>query len=115
MMWEPLVVLVLAVAIGIPVGFAIAMAALSFFLLQGGMPPELLVQRLVSVTHSFPLLAIPLFIMTGVVMNQAGITRRMMVFAEAMTGHWKGGLAQVNVLLSTLLGGVSGSARQVPS
>ena len=43
-------------------------------------------------------------------MNKAGITRRMMGFAEAMTGHWRGGLAQINVLLSTLLGGVAGSA-----
>jgi tripartite ATP-independent transporter DctM subunit len=110
MMWEPLLVLALAVLLGIPVGFAIGMAALSFFLLQGDLPPELFVQRLISVTHSFPLLAVPLFVMTGVVMNQAGITRRMMAFAEAMTGHWRGGLAQVNVLLSTLMGGVSGSA-----
>lgn len=110
MMLEPLLVLVIAIAIGIPVGFAIGMAALLFFVLSGSMPPELFVQRLVSVTHSFPLLAIPLFVMTGVVMNFAGITRRMMDFAEALTGHWKGGLAQVNVLLSTLMGGVAGSA-----
>ena len=110
MMIEPLFILLLAIAIGIPVGFAIGMAALSFFLLLGPMPPELFVQRMVAVTHSFPLLAVPLFVMTGVVMNHAGITRRMMGFAEAMTGHWKGGLAQVNVLLSTLMGGVSGSA-----
>lgn len=106
----PIIILLLGIAIGIPVAFAIGMAALSFFLLSGAMPPELFVQRIVSVTHSFPLLAVPLFVMTGVVMNYAGITSRMMTFAEAMTGHWKGGLAQVNVLLSTLLGGVSGSA-----
>lgn len=110
MMLAPVLVLLLGIAVGIPVAFAIGIAALSFFLLQGAMPPELFVQRLVAVTHSFPLLAVPLFVMTGVVMNHAGITRRMMAFAEAMTGHWRGGLAQVNVLLSTLLGGVSGSA-----
>lgn len=110
MMLEPLWVLLIAIAIGIPVGFAIGMAALTFFLLLGPMPPELFVQRMVAVTHSFPLLAVPLFVMTGVVMNHAGITRRMMGFAESMTGHWIGGLAQVNVLLSTLMGGVSGSA-----
>lgn len=106
----PVLILILGIAIGIPVAFAIGMAALSFFLISGTMPPEIFVQRIVAVTHSFPLLAVPLFVMTGVVMNYAGITRRMMAFAEAMTGHWKGGLAQVNVLLSTLLGGVSGSA-----
>lgn len=106
----PVFILLLGIGIGIPVALAIAMAALSFFLISGALPPEIFVQRLVAVTHSFPLLAVPLFVMTGVVMNYAGITSRMMNFAEAMTGHWKGGLAQVNVLLSTLLGGVSGSA-----
>lgn len=106
----PVTILLLGIAIGIPVALAIGMAALSFFLVSGAMPPEIFVQRIVAVTHSFPLLAVPLFVMTGVVMNYAGITKRMMSFAEAMTGHWRGGLAQVNVLLSTLLGGVSGSA-----
>lgn len=106
----PVLILLFGIGIGIPVAMAIGMAALSFFLLSGAMPPEIFVQRMVAVTHSFPLLAVPLFVMTGVVMNYAGITTRMMGFAEAMTGHWKGGLAQVNVLLSTLMGGVSGSA-----
>lgn len=110
MTFAPIAILLFGVAIGMPVAMAIGLAALSFFLLSGAMPPELFVQRMVAVTHSFPLLAVPLFVMTGVVMNFAGITRRMMGFAEAMTGHWKGGLAQVNVLLSTLLGGVTGSA-----
>ncbi|KUF09866.1 TRAP transporter large permease [Pseudoponticoccus marisrubri] len=106
----PVLILLLGIAIGIPVALAIGMAALVFFLTSGTMPPEIFVQRMVAVTHSFPLLAVPLFVMTGVVMNFAGITRRMMGFAESMTGHWPGGLAQVNVLLSTLMGGVSGSA-----
>lgn len=106
----PALLLLLFIAIGVPVGLAIGMAAMIFFLTSGAMPPEIFIQRAVAVTHSFPLLAIPLFVMTGVVMNRAGITTRMMAFAEAMTGHWRGGLAQVNVLLSTLMGGVSGSA-----
>ena len=106
----PVLILLGAIAIGIPVAMAIGISGLFFFAFSGVMPSELFVQRMVSVTHSFPLLAVPLFVMTGVVMNYAGITRRMMSFAEAMTGHWRGGLAQVNVLLSTLLGGISGSA-----
>mgnify|MGYP002700611544 CR=1 FL=1 len=99
----PVLILLFGIAIGIPVAIAIGMAGLSFFLMSGAMPPELFIQRIVAVTHSFPLLAVPLFVMTGVVMNYAGITSRMMSFAEAMTGHWKGGLAQVNVLLSLCL------------
>lgn len=106
----PVFILLFGIVIGIPVALAIGIAALSFFLISGAMPPEIFIQRIVSVTHSFPLLAVPLFVMTGVIMNYAGITKRMMAFAEAMTGHWRGGLAQVNVLLSTLMGGVSGSA-----
>lgn len=106
----PIVILLLAIAIDIPVAIAIGMASLAFFAAPGGMPTELFIQRMVAVTHSFPLLAVPLFVMTGIVMNYAGITRRMLSFAEALTGHWRGGLAQVNVLLSTLMGGVSGSA-----
>lgn len=106
----PLIVLFIAIAIGVPVALAIGMAGMTFFMFAGAMPTELFVQRMIAVTHSFPLLAVPLFVMTGVVMNFAGITSRMMAFAEALTGHWIGGLAQVNVLLSTLLGGVAGSA-----
>lgn len=106
----PVATLFVAMIIGLPVAFAIGMAALVFFLTSGSVPPEIFIQRSVSATHSFPLLAVPLFIMTGIVMNFGGITRRVMDLAESLTGHWIGGLAQVNVLLSTLMGGVSGSA-----
>lgn len=110
MEYMPVFILLAAIAIGVPVAIAIGLAGLFFFLFADAMPPELFIQPMVAVTHSFPLLAVPLFVMTGIVMIFAGITRRMMGFAEAMTGHWIGGLAQVNVLLSTLLGGISGSA-----
>lgn len=106
----PIIILLFMIAIGVPVSFSIGIAGLAFFLLGNVLPSEIFVQRMIAVTHSFPLLAVPLFIMAGVVMNYAGITRRMMGFAETLTGHWTGGLAQVNVLLSTLLGGVAGSA-----
>jgi tripartite ATP-independent transporter DctM subunit len=68
------------------------------------------VQKIVSSTHSFPLLAVPFFITAGVVMNHAGITKRLMVLADSLTGHLNGGLAHVNIVLSTLMGGLSGSA-----
>lgn len=97
-------------AINVPVALAIAMAALSYFLLS----PELLmggfVQRLTSVTGSFPLLAVPFFILAGTIMNHSGITRRLMVLADALVGHMLGGVAKMNVLLSTLMGGLTASA-----
>ncbi len=87
-----------------------AMAALAFFLQGGGPPMGIYVQRLVAATDSFPLLAVPFFILVGTIMNHAGITRRLLVLAEALVGHWRGGLAQANVALSTMMGGLSASA-----
>ncbi|HOO64733.1 MAG TPA: TRAP transporter large permease subunit, partial [Synergistaceae bacterium] len=60
-------------------------------------------------TESISLLAIPFFVCAGVFMNYTGVTTRIMNFCEVMTGRMNGGLAQVNVLLSTLMGGLSGS------
>lgn len=97
-------------AANVRVAFAIAIAALFFFLTANGVPLGVYIQRMVSVTHSFPLLAVPFFILAGVLMNHAGITKRLMNLADALVGHMVGGLAQVNVLLSTLMGGMSGSA-----
>jgi len=65
---------------------------------------------LFSPTLSFPLLAVPFFIMTGVIMNYSGITRRIMNLADVLVGHLIGGFAQINILMSTLMGGMSASA-----
>lgn len=67
-------------------------------------------QTFIRSAESFPLLAIPFFIMAGSVMNYSGISKRLMGMAEVLTGHFIGGLAQVNILLSVLMGGISGSA-----
>jgi tripartite ATP-independent transporter DctM subunit len=106
----PLGVLLVLFAINVPVAFAMAMAALAFFLQGTGPPMGIYVQRLVAATDSFPLLAVPFFILVGTIMNHAGITRRLLVLAEALVGHWRGGLAHANVVLSTLMGGLSASA-----
>lgn len=70
----------------------------------------LILQKVMSSTQSFSMLAIPFFVMSGSIMNYGGISDKMMDFAEVITGHMKGGLAQVNVVLSMLMGGCSGSA-----
>ncbi len=106
----PLFALLVFFAINLPVAFAMAMAALAFFLQGDGPPMGIYVQRLVAATDSFPLLAVPFFILVGTIMNHAGITRRLLVLAEALVGHWRGGLAQANVALSTMMGGLSASA-----
>jgi len=106
----PLLILIALLVLNAPVAHAIALAALSFFVFSASVPIEVFVQRLASPTQSFPLLAVPFFILAGIVMNHAGITRRMMTLADVLSGHLVGGLARVNVLLSTFMGGMSGSA-----
>jgi tripartite ATP-independent transporter DctM subunit len=108
--WIPALVMLGLFAANVPVAFAIAIAALSFFMMVQGTQTEAFIQRLVSVTQSFPLLAIPFFIFLGVVIHHAGMGRRIMNLADTFAGHMVGGLAQVNVLLATLMAGMSGSS-----
>jgi len=96
---------------GIPIAYALFGAAIFYFtFFDAGMPPDLVLQKFITATASFPLLAIPFFVMAGSVMNYSGISKKLMQMAEVLTGHMIGGLAQVNVVLSTMMGGVSGSA-----
>lgn len=110
MEYLPIILLFLLFAVNVPVGYSIAISSLVYFLYTSGLPPAVFVQKIVSSTHSFPLLAVPFFITAGVVMNRGGITNRLMALADALTGHLKGGLGHVNIVLSTLMGGLSGSA-----
>ncbi len=95
--------------LGMPVAFAIGLSGFSFFTLRE-LPMTILVQKSISPSQSFTMLAIPLFILAGNLMNSCGITSRLMKFANACTGHLPGNIGQVSCLLSTLMGGVSGSA-----
>lgn len=107
----PVVVVFVLYFSGIPIAFALFGAALSYFtFINTGSPVDLILQKFITSTASFPLLAVPFFIMAGSVMNYAGISNRLMSMADVLTGHMTGGLAQVNVMLSTLMGGVTGSA-----
>lgn len=105
----PLVLFVVLTALNAPIAFAIAAGALLFFLDQKGLPIVIFPQRLMSASGSFPLVAIPMFVIAGVVMNHAGITRRLLNLAEALVGHMSGALAQMNVVLATMMGFESGS------
>lgn len=96
--------------IGTPVAIAIGAASLLSMWLSGGIPLEIGAQRLVAGLRSFPLMAIPLFIMAGTLMNDGGVTRRLIDFAYAAVGSIRGGLAAVNVLTNMIFGGISGSS-----
>ncbi|PMR72501.1 TRAP transporter large permease [Billgrantia endophytica] len=98
-------------AIGMPVAFAIGIAGFTYFFLPDTfLPINIGAQRIVSATQSFPLLAVPLFIFIGHLMNASGITPRLMRLSTLLAGWMSGGLAQASLVLSTLMGGVSGSA-----
>jgi tripartite ATP-independent transporter DctM subunit len=95
-----------------PVAFAIGIAGSVFFLpfVTEGVHISVVVQKVVASTQNFTLLAIPLFIFAGNLMNNTGITSRLVKLANVITGHMFGNLGQVSCVLSTLMGGVSGSA-----
>lgn len=103
------ILFVVLLALAVPVAFTVGISAFSFFLTKG-IPIEIVVQKMVSSTQSFSLLAVPFFVLAGNLMNETGITSRLIKFCNLATGHLRGGLAQVSVLLSCLMGGISGSA-----
>ena len=95
---------------GMPVAFAVGISGCVFFLQHPELPSTIPIQLTVSETQNFALLAVPLFILAGNVMNNGGITQRLLDLASVLAGRLKGGLAQVSILLAMLMGGVSGSA-----
>ncbi|MDR1377717.1 MAG: TRAP transporter large permease subunit [Synergistaceae bacterium] len=96
--------------LGMPVAFAIGLSGFIFIVASPDIPVSITVQRIVSQTQNFTLLAIPLFIFAGNLMNSSGITERLVNLSRVLVGHLPGSLAQVSVIMSTLMGGVSGSA-----
>jgi tripartite ATP-independent transporter DctM subunit len=103
--------LVLLILAGFPIAVAMGLTAVGFFLGLG--EPRMMgamAQRMYSAVSSFPLLAIPFFILAGNLMNAGGMTDRIFGFARALVGHVRGGLAHVSVLASMLFAGVSGAA-----
>lgn len=105
-----LIVFLFLMLLGMPVAFAIGISGAVFFLQQQTLPYTIPVQLVLSQTQSIVLLAIPLFIFSGNLLNETGITNRLMKLSAVLAGHMRAGLAQVNVVLSTMMGGVSGSA-----
>ena len=96
-------------AINLPVFLSVIGAILTYFFIAGDASPIIAAQRIIGASENVTLLAIPFFIFLGNLLNYTGITRRMLNLAEVLTGHFKGGLAQSNVLVSILMGGLSAS------
>jgi tripartite ATP-independent transporter DctM subunit len=104
------IIFLLLMAGGIPVAIAMAGSSLLYILWTGNLPPFVVIHRMVSGIDSFPLLAVPFFILAGNLMNNAGITNRIYNYALALVGWLKGGLGHVNVVGSVVFAGMSGTA-----
>src|SRR5262249_39573710 len=99
----------LMVLANMPIAFTLGVCAFLFLWIDGG-PLISAPQRLIAGIDSFPLLAVPAFIVAGEVMNAGGITSRIFGFAKACAGHITGGLGHVNVAANVIMSGMSGSA-----
>jgi len=95
---------------GMPVPFAFGISGVAFFLQQPTLPLTMPVQQVLSQTQNFLLLAIPLFIFAGNLLNETGITERVMKLASVVTGHMRAGMAQSNMVIAASLGGITSSA-----
>jgi len=104
------ITLLILVSLNMPIGFAIGISGAVYFLTTAMIPFPVTIQRVVAQTQSIAFLAVPFFIFAGNLMNRTGITKRLLGFASLLTRRMHGGLAQVNVVLSTMMGGISGSA-----
>ena len=97
-------------AIRVPVAFALGLASLPILLIEPRLSPLGLFNEMFKAYNSFILLAVPFFLLTANLMNTGGITDRLMRLSRALVGHFPGGLAQINVVLSVFFAGISGSS-----
>jgi tripartite ATP-independent transporter DctM subunit len=105
--------LILLLMLGIPVGFSIGITSIVAIILKWGYASlsfGLTAQQLVYGINNFPIMAVPLFLLAGALMNQSGLTDRLFGVAQSLVGHIRGGLAHVNVLASLIFSGMSGAA-----
>ena len=105
-----LISFVVLLLMGMPIAFVIGIAGFAYFLSQPILPFEAAVQMVVLQSQSFAFLAVPFFIFAGNLMNVSGITEQLLGLARLLTRRMYGGTAQISVVMSTLMGGVSGSA-----
>jgi len=104
------VVLLLTLFLKIPAFIALLMGSGLYFMLQPHLPAQIAAQRVIAGIENVPLLAIPFFVCSGIIMNYSGVTTRVLRLGEVLMRRVPGGLAQVNVTLSVLMGGLSGSS-----
>ncbi|MGA0582606.1 MAG: TRAP transporter large permease subunit, partial [Castellaniella sp.] len=105
-----LVALLGAMAIGIPIAFALLISGAALMWQLDMFDAQILAQNLINGANSFPLLAVPFFMLAGEIMNVGGLSRRIVDFAMALVGHVRGGLGYVTIITAVLMAALSGSA-----
>jgi TRAP-type transport system large permease protein len=102
--------LLTAMAIGVPIAFALLASGAALMWHLNLFDPQILAQNLIEGSNSFPLLAVPFFMLAGEIMNAGGLSRRIVLFAMSLVGHIRGGLGYVAILAAVIMAALSGSA-----
>jgi tripartite ATP-independent transporter DctM subunit len=102
--------LLLAMALGIPIAYSLLVSGVALMWHLGNFDAQILAQNLLEGANSFPLLAVPFFMLAGEIMNVGGLSRRIVQLALALVGHVRGGLGYVTILAACLMAALSGSA-----
>ncbi len=102
--------LLAAMALGIPIAFSLLICGAALMLHMGTFDAQILAQNLIEGSNSFPLLAVPFFMLAGEIMNAGGLSKRIVAFAMTLVGHIKGGLGYVAIVSACLMAALSGSA-----
>jgi tripartite ATP-independent transporter DctM subunit len=97
-------------AIGMPIAFALLVCGVALMFYMNMMDAQIVAQNVINGVDSFPLLAVPFFILAGEIMNAGGLSKRIVSIAIALLGHFRGGLGYVTILAATILSALSGSA-----
>ena len=99
-----------AMALGMPIAFALLVCGLALMLHQGNFDTQVLAQNLLEGVNNYPLMAVPFFMLAGELMNAGGISQRIIAMAEALVGHVRGGLGYVAIIAALIMASISGSA-----
>lgn len=95
--------LLLAMALGVPIAYALLVSGIALMLQLDTFDAQILAQNLVEGANSFPLLAVPFFMLAGEIMNVGGLSKRIVVFATSLVGHVRGGLGYVAILAAVMM------------
>lgn len=105
-----LVSLLGAMAIGVPIAFALLVSGIALMIQLGAFDPRIIAESMINGADSFPLMAVPFFMLAGELMNAGGLSRRIVTLALALVGHKRGGLGYVAIFASIIMASLSGSA-----